>query len=862
MPDPISSRTARLAAALRQRASAWRLKRFATPVIALFICAILFVVFQHLLQTVDYRSVIRQLWHLPPAQWAGALAAMALSYGAIAGRDAIGLRYLGAQVPRAALWVGASAGSALGNVTGFGALTGGAVRCRVYGSAGVTPAQVGRLTMLTGSTFVLALMLMTALGMIGAAQSLAELFGLSPVVLHALGGVLLSVGVALIVACPARARDVQWFGKRWLAFTVPARRDFVAQLLLAALDAAGAGLALWAVLPGAQVGFAGFLAVYCAALLLGLLGHTPGGIGVFEAVMMYALGGRVPASQMLAALLAYRVIYFLLPFVLSAGVLALFEASAHKMPRRVARGVSQLTPAFLAILTFLTGSVLVISGALPTFRHHIALLQTFLPLWVVESSQLLGSVFGVLLLFVARGLLRRIDAAWWFALLLAVVNLALSLTRMAFVETAVLAVLGVLLLATRKRFNRDSSLFAEPFTTGWLVSVGIVLALAVWVLMFAFRDVQYSQHLWWQFAFDKRAPRALRATLGAGLFAAAFACRQLLRPAKGRFMMPAREDLADAQRIVRAQSRSDAGLALMGDKSFLFSGSRNAFLMYAKHGRTWAALYDPVGPRDEWPALILEFVTLAHKHGGRAAFYQVRADTLPLYLNAGLTLIKLGEEAQIDLPAFDLKGSQRANLRYALKRGEREGFAVEAIGSQQMDAALPMLRDISDAWLDERDASEKSFSVAAFGDDYLAAQSVMLLRQHGEPLAFVTFMTTDLHTEATIGVMRHLPETSPYAMEYLFTQLALHLKEAGFQTLSLGIAPLSGVRFSPLAAPWYRIAWFLWHFGGRFYNFQGLRGFKNKFAPRWEPRYLAASGSVSLYIALADLSLLMGGRRS
>jgi phosphatidylglycerol lysyltransferase len=99
-------------------------------------------------------------------------------------------------------------------------------------------------------------------------------------------------------------------------------------------------------------------------------------------------------------------------------------------------------------------------------------------------------------------------------------------------------------------------------------------------------------------------------------------------------------------------------------------------------------------------------------------------------------------------------------------------------------------------------------------------------------------------------------------MEYLFAQLALHLKEAGFQTLSLGIAPLSGVRFSPLAAPWYRIAWFLWHFGGRFYNFQGLRGFKNKFAPRWEPRYLAASGSVSLYIALADLSLLMGGRRS
>nr|WP_322011733.1 bifunctional lysylphosphatidylglycerol flippase/synthetase MprF [Paraburkholderia sp. J12] len=865
------------AAALRRRVDALRPQRFVAPVFVLGIGALLLVVLQHLSQSVDYRSVIRQLRHMAPAEWAGALAATAVSFAALVGRDAVGLRYLGMQVSRGALWVGAIAGSALGNVTGFGALTGGAVRCRIYGSAGVTPAQVGRMTVFTSVSLAFALALMTALGTVCDAGTLAGFLPLSAAALRGIGGTLLVCGAALVAACPASTCEIELLGRTWLRFAVPARRDLVAQLLLAALDVVGAALALWSVLPHAQLGFGDFLTVYCAAMLLGLIGHTPGGIGVFEAAMVYALGPSVPTSHVIAALVAYRAIYFGAPLALSAALLAAFEGRALAGPlgatfgtqlgtqlaRRGASGVSQLAPLFLAIVTFVTGGMLVISGATPAFGHRIALLQTFLPLWVLESSQLLGSLFGVLLLFVARGLLRRLDAAWWLALLIAFANLALSLAKgLAFVEAGVLCVLIVLLLVTRGRFNRHSSLFAERFTPGWLASVGCVIALAVWVLLFAFRDVQYSQHLWWQFAFDERAPRALRATLGAVVFASALASWQLMRPAAGRFVKPADIDLAEAARIVRAQERSDAGLALMGDKNFLFSDSRNAFLMYAKRGRTWAALHDPVGPRDEWPALIRAFVTLAHRHGGRAAFYQVRADALPLYLDAGLTLMKLGEEARVMLQEFDLKGPQRAHLRYALKRGERDGFAVEQIDRAQMADHLPLLREISDAWLDSRDAREKSFSVAAFDDDYLAAQSVLLVRQHGEPLAFVTFMTTDLNTEATVGVMRHLPGASPYAMEYLFTQLALHLKSAGYQALSLGMAPLSGMGPTPLASPWHRLAGLIWRFGGKFYNFRGLRGFKNKFAPRWEPRYLAASGSISVFITLADLSLLAGGRRS
>ena len=132
-------------------------------------------------------------------------------------------------------------------------------------------------------------------------------------------------------------------------------------------------------------------------------------------------------------------------------------------------------------------------------------------------------------------------------------------------------------------------------------------------------------------------------------------------------------------------------------------------------------------------------------------------------------------------------------------------------------------------------------------------------RQHGKPVAFVTFMTTERQTEATLGLMRQLPDAPPYATEYLITQLALELKARKFEMFSLGMAPLAGLVRTPLSSRWNRMAGLVWERGGPIYNFQGLRSFKNKFRPRWEPRYLAASGAIGPFITLADVATLASG---
>jgi type IV secretory pathway VirJ component len=353
----------------------------------------------------------------------------------------------------------------------------------------------------------------------------------------------------------------------------------------------------------------------------------------------------------------------------------------------------------------------------------------------------------------------------------------------------------------------------------------------------------------------------LRAVLGIALLGLVIGVSQLLRPAGARPGPPNAEEIDRARRIAAQQPRPDALLALMGDKSFLFSDSGLGFLMFATRGRTWAALGDPVGPPAEWPDLMWRFIELADSHGGRAAFYQIPASSLPLYLDAGLKILKLGEEARVSLPSFTLEGSARADLRHALKRGARDQLQFEMIPPERVASIINEIAEVSNAWLSKHaSGGEKRFSVAAFRREYVLAQPVALLRQNGEAVAFATVMTTELRDEVALGLMRLKPgSTSRFAMEYLFTRLIQHFREQGYRTFSLGTLPLSGFSAHRLAPSWHRLARVIWSLGRRYYNFQGLRVFKGKFDPAWEPRYLAASGWFGPYLALIDIAALIGG---
>ncbi|MEP6907608.1 MAG: phosphatidylglycerol lysyltransferase domain-containing protein, partial [Pseudoxanthomonas sp.] len=225
----------------------------------------------------------------------------------------------------------------------------------------------------------------------------------------------------------------------------------------------------------------------------------------------------------------------------------------------------------------------------------------------------------------------------------------------------------------------------------------------------------------------------------------------------------------------------------------------------------------------------------------------------------GLRLFKLGEYAYVPLAGFSLEGKHRSNLRYSVKRAAREGLVFEMVPVESVPAILEDLRAISDAWLTEHRAAEKRFSVGAFIDAYLLRQPVALVRNEGRIVAFATVLVTDTKAEASVDLMRHLPAMPYGTMDFLFTELMLHCRQLGFQRFGLGMAPLSGMARHAMAPFWHRGGRLLFAHGENFYNFRGLRAFKEKFDPQWEARYLASPGGIAPLLLLADIAALISG---
>jgi phosphatidylglycerol lysyltransferase len=811
---------------------------------------------------IDFQVLVSALRATPLTNIAAALAATALSYLSLVGYDICGLSYARARAPLRTVLLASFCGFAIGNSVGLGAFSGGAVRFRLYATAGLSPGQIARVILFISVAIGIGLATIAGLGLLLDASEVSGLLGASPEVLRAIAAILLALVLGFLLVCAWRQAPLH---SGLINIDPPSATLVLSQILLTAIDVLAAATTLWMLLPSAGISFFAFAAIYATALALGALSHIPGGLGVFDLAILYTVGGHTPASAVAAALVTYRAIYYLIPLLLSTVLLASFELRRSLRTatgQMIGRGASQLAPLFLAATTFAVGAILIASGAMPAFVDRVQILHIAVPLWAVEVSHFLTSVAGLLLLFAARGLYLRLDGAWWLALSMTLLGIPFSLIKgLAVVAPSVSIMLLIGLIAARGQFRRRASLLSQPLSSGWLIATGCVIAAMVWVLFFAFRDVEYAHELWWQFEFDAAAPRALRAVLGVAMLALAFGISQLLRPANARIAPPNTDEIARARRIAALQSRPDALLALMGDKSFLFSNSGLGFLMFATRGRTWAALGDPVGPPAEWPELMWRFIELANSHGGRAAFYQIPASSLPLYLDAGLKILKLGEEARVFLPTFTLEGPARADLRYAIKRGERDGLEFEMIPPERVASVMEQIEQISNAWVSKHAAGgEKRFSVAAFQRDYVLSQPVALLRQNGEAVAFASVMTTEIGDEVTVGLMRYKPgRASRYAMEYLFVRLIERFREHGCRSFSLGMVPLSGFNAHRLAPRWHRLGRLIWSLGRGFYNFQGLRTFKGKFDPAWEPRYLAASGWFGPYLAIIDITAQIGG---
>ncbi|MFI5178190.1 MAG: bifunctional lysylphosphatidylglycerol flippase/synthetase MprF [Vicinamibacterales bacterium] len=834
--------------------------RLATLLGAVLFLAALFVLHREL-QDLTLADLANSLGRLPNPALALALLLTAVNYAVLTGYDQLAFIYLGRMFPRWQISMASFVGYAIANNVGFAVLSGTAARYRFYSRWGLSAGEISRIVIFYSGTFWLGLLVLGGWSLLASPPpglaTLPEFRFAVP-----LGVLLLGVSTAYGVATLVARGPLKVFG---IEFRLPTPTLAAAQFVLSIVDWGLAVAVFWVLLPEPRPPFTQTVSAFVGAQVLGLITNVPGGLFVFEGTMIGLMSAAVPKASLVSALVAFRVIYYLLPLLMALVVLVADEYYQRRhVMRRWGTTVGAITitvaPPLIATFTFIAGAVLIFSGATPAATGRLAILAQFLPDPVVELSHFLGSLVGLFLLLISQALARRVDAAWTLTVIGLVLGIAASMLKGAdYEEATLLSVLLILVFAARHEYDRRATLFEQTFSRLWFSGVLLVVLASVVLGVFAFRNVQYTNEFFWRYSLLAEAPRALRALVGVAVVLLAVGVRQLLRPATPIIPPPTAADLADVDRVIAKQRTTSAYLAYLGDKGLIWNDDRTAFLMYALRGRTWVALHDPVGPSRAVPVLIRRFLEQVDDADGVPVFYQVRKDYLHHYADFGLAFAKAGEEALVPLSTFSLEGGARKKMRFTYNRLEADGASIRVIPASDVPRQLPALKEVSDDWLSSKGLSEKGFSLGFFDEDYLARFPVAVLEVGGRVEAFANMWPGPGKTELSVDLMRHRASAPKNAMEGLFIFLMHWGKAEGYEWFNLGMAPLSGLEPTALAPLRVKIASYLYRFGQPFYNFQGLRAYKEKFHPVWEPRYLAYPGVLDLPRVLRDVSALIAG---
>lgn len=270
-----------------------------------------------------------ELWDsfaaIRPSHWLlSALSALA-AYAALAGYDRLALRHLGRTLPWPFVTVTSFTTYALSHNLGASVFSGAVVRYRAYTSKGLSAHEVGLLVAFCSFTFALGTVLASGLVFVAKPEVTERFVDVLPVEASKTTGLLLLIVVALYVAgswLELRAIQIGKFVLQYPRLPIVAR-----QLVIAPLELAAAAAIVYFALPAAgNPGYVVVLGIFLVSFSVALLSHAPGGLGVLELVFLTGLPEMDPAD-VLAALMVFRLLYLIVPFILSLFVILLFERS-------------------------------------------------------------------------------------------------------------------------------------------------------------------------------------------------------------------------------------------------------------------------------------------------------------------------------------------------------------------------------------------------------------------------------------------------------------------------------------------------------------------------------------------------------
>ena len=830
-------------------------------VIGLCLFVLALVIVHYKLKQYHIHDIITQIKQFPTSPLLLAAAFTILDYLVLTLYDALGLRYIKHPIKYSKLALASFVSYVFSHNLTF--LGGGTARYRIYSAMGVSPSKVARLIIFCSITFWLGFFLLAGAVFLIIPQNVPKTLHIPFSSMWPVGVIFVGIVVAYILSVVLKKHPFRLLS--W-DIPMPSLPISLGQIVISSIDWLLACSVLYSLLPAEiSISFWQFLAVFMLAQLIGLISYVPGGLGVFESVILLLLSPYTESSTLIGCLLLYRLIYYILPFGTATIILTIYELAENKhLTKKIGAAFEKWTPVImphvLAFMCFIAGSVLLFSGALPSNKGRMEFLYDLLPLPAIEISHFLASVVGTLLLLLSRGLQRRVTVAYHLAVLLLVFGTVFSLLKGFDYEAAIiLTIILLTFLPSHKEFYRKASLITDRLTPLWGMLVAIVILCSIWLGLFCYKHVGYSNRLWWQFVINGDAPRFLRASSGVVMVIFVYALARLLHSGPPIAESEKTYTSETIENIVRASGKTYSNLALLGDKKFLLNEEQNTFIMYAVVGKSCIAMGDPVGPENQWEDLLWKYRQLCKQKELWPVFYEINSSRLDLYLDMGLSILKLGEEGRVNLNDFSLEGPQHKDLRYAYKKILKQDYIFEIIPAEEVPNIIEQLKNISDTWLSEKNTKEKSFSLGFFEPNYISKFPIAVVRKDNKIVAFANIWQSAEKEELSIDLMRYLPDCPNGIMDYLFTELTLWGKQTGYQWFNLGMAPLSGMEDNELAPLWHKLGTFIFTHGEHFYNFRGLRHYKGKFSPLWKPKYLACPKGLMLPRILTNLAGLISG---
>lgn len=535
----------------------------------------------------------------------------------------------------------------------------------------------------------------------------------------------------------------------------------------------------------------------------------------------------------------------------------------------------QLPVVVVAVTTAMNGLMLTFQPLFLKLATHPRLFDMMVPYGVYHWSRSLSVAAGVTLVYLALNLYHRKKASFFVAIFALILSLAVHLVRALMEGSAnsdadsTLAGFSIfacvlnmtLLVVYRNKFTVRS----EPRN----IRRGIVFFLITLILAIAYGVIGFQilskRDFGIQFEFGEAIVRTFRefALIGntdltphtrfaqwfleslrfAGGMAGAFAFFSLFRPIE--YQLRTRPTERALMSTILDKHGNDAldYYKLLPDKSYVFSATKNCGAAYKTTLDVAIHLGDPIGPEDELPGFLRSFVSMCHTNGWTVAFMQTTDRNLDLFRSVGLNVLKIGEDAIVDLEKFSKQTKDKKDFRSRNRKLEKDGYKLEKIAPPLSDTVLTELEEISNEWLSLPGRRERTFSLGYFDRDELKTNTVYVLKSpDNKSLAFVNQVKSYAPGEVSIDLMRHRNDVPNGSMDYLFVKLLLSLHADGYKRFSLGLAALSGVGETPDASLEEKAVHQIYEHMNRFFSYKGLRKYKSKFDPFWESRYLVYEG--------------------